>query len=315
MTAAIAEPNLPAVQQPKAQLVAGANIAPIIPRTIDEVARVARAVIVAGLAPDSYKGKNDEETASKIMVGIMKGAEVGAAPFTALANIAIINGRPSIWGDLAIALVQARGIVTNVEAKYEGEESGKAEPQITDFLDSMTAVYRIWRKGQTDPYEGRFSVRDAKRAHLWGKKQPWVQYPKRMLMARARAYALRDGFADCLSGLSIREEIEDLPPEAPAKTDTAFLENEAPKLAAPIETVEAETVKPDDGDRRPAPEAAPLDKATESLLKRAREMAGQGKQAFDTWAAKATPKDKAILEAHKAELTAITIQADAGAGA
>ena len=46
-----------------------------------------------------------------------------------------------------------------------------------------------------------------------------------MLMARARAYALRDGFADCLMGLAIREEIEDLPAEAPGKTDTSFLDD------------------------------------------------------------------------------------------
>jgi hypothetical protein len=36
---------------------------------------------------------------------------------------------------------------------------------------------------------------------------------------------LRDGFADCLMGLSIREEVEDLPAEAPGKTDTSFLED------------------------------------------------------------------------------------------
>ncbi len=56
----------------KAELVAGERVAPIIPRTIEEVGRIAHAVIVAGLAPDSYKTTNKEETASRIMVGIMK---------------------------------------------------------------------------------------------------------------------------------------------------------------------------------------------------------------------------------------------------
>lgn len=215
---------------------AGEHVAPIIPRTIDEVARIARAVIVAGLAPNSYEGKNQQETASKVMIGIMKGAEVGLPPITALSTIAIINGRPVIWGDGAVALVQSRGIVERVDAIYEGnEEGGKEDPSIRDFPDTLTAVYRIWRKGQETAYEGRFSVRDARRSNLWGKKQPWIQYPKRMLMARARAYALRDGFADALSGLSIREEIEDLPPEAAPAANTAFLDadaTEAPKDAA-----------------------------------------------------------------------------------
>src|SRR5438067_3924431 len=71
------------------------------------------------------------------------------------------------------------------------------------------------------------------RAHLWGnaKQRVWIEYPKRMLMARTRAYALRDGFADCLMGLSIREEIEDVPAEPPARTDTSFLDDAPAAIA------------------------------------------------------------------------------------
>jgi hypothetical protein len=61
---------------------------------------------------------------------------------------------------------------------------------------------------------------------LWTnpKKKPWFEHPKRMLQWRARAYAMRDGFADCLMGLAVREEIEDLTPE-PVVTDTSFLDD------------------------------------------------------------------------------------------
>lgn len=218
----------------KPELVAGSAVVAIVPRTIEEVARVAKAVIVAGLAPDSYKQGAPEEVISKVMVGIMKGAEVGFPPITALSTIAIINGRPTIWGDGAVALAQAAGIVDKVEQLYEGTPGEAADPSPNDFRDDYAAIYRIWRKGQEQPYEGRFSVRDAKRAHLWAnaRRDPWIKYPKRMLMARARAFALRDGFADALSGLSIREEIEDMPAEAPRKTDTSFLDD-APRLTAP----------------------------------------------------------------------------------
>lgn len=220
----------------KAELRAGSEVAPIVPRTIEEVARVAKAVIVAGLAPSSYEGRTQDETVSKIMIGVMKGAEVGLPPITALSTIAIINNRPTIWGDGAVALCQARGVVTKVETHYEGAEAiSDKEPSISDFPDGYTAVYRIWRKGQETPYIGRFSVRDARRAHLWGniKKQPWMMYPTRMLMNRARAFALRDGFADCLSGLFIREEVEDLPAEPARSTDTAFLDDAPTDKALP----------------------------------------------------------------------------------
>ena len=44
-----------------------------------------------------------------------------------------------------------------------------------------------------------------------GKQGPWTQYPKRMRQMRARAFALRDVFADILKGMPIAEELQDYP--------------------------------------------------------------------------------------------------------
>ena len=212
--------------KPKAELVAGERVSPIIPRTIEEVARIANAVIVAGLAPDSYtKGSRPEEVPSKIMIGIMKGAEIGLAPLTALASIAIINGRACLWGDGAVALVHASGKVSKWEEIYDGDPA----------KDEYTAICRIWRVGQEAPYEGRFSIGDARRARLLT-KGPWVEYQGRMLMWRARTYAMRLGFADCLAGLAIAEEAQDIPAAPMAVNSAAFLEDkteEAPSASEP----------------------------------------------------------------------------------
>ena len=206
-------------QQELQKLETGNAIAPIVPRTIEEGFRLAQLIVKAGLAPASYD--NDP---SKVVLGIMKGMEVGFPPITGLGTIMIVNNRACIWGDGAMALVQARGVVEQVSVEWRGM-APTAEDQPSD---DWGCVVRIWRKGQSQPYEGKFTVLDAKRAHLWmnPKKQPWVLYPQRMLLNRARAFALRDGFADCLSGLSIAEEIQDLP-EAPAEVaDTSFLDDE-----------------------------------------------------------------------------------------
>jgi hypothetical protein len=246
---------------------AGAPVSAIVPRTLGELAMVAAAIIKAGMAPDSYivepggpvseetKHEAAEKTKSRIMVGIMKGAEVGLPPITALSTIAIISNRPCVWGDGAMALVQSRGAIERIEECFEGEERTGGpvadetvdmdySPTLRDFTDDFAAVCRIWRRGQTEPYIGRFSVRDAKRAHLWGnpKKQPWIQYPKRMLKIRARVYPLRDGFADCLMGLAIREEVDDLH-VVPPKTDTSFLDD-APATTEPPAVVPAPTEQP-----------------------------------------------------------------------
>lgn len=204
--------------RPKAELVTSTGGAvPIIPRNIEEVARVAAAIFHAGLAPNSYKGANEEEVRSKIVIGIMKGAEIGLAPLTALASIAIINGRPCLWGDGAVGLVQASGKVEDWTETYEG----------TPGTDDYTAICRITRRGQTGVYEGRFSVGDARRAKLLT-KGPWVEYLSRMLMWRARTYAMRTGFADALCGLSIVEEVQDIPAAPTAVNSATFLADDAP---------------------------------------------------------------------------------------
>lgn len=188
------------------------NVLAIIPRDLDQAWRYAEMVCKAGLAPDSYD--NDPK---KVVIGVLTALELGVPPMQGLRGIAIINGRPSVWGDLAVALIQSKGAVKNTEQSYTGETG----------TDEFQANYLIWRKGQENPYEGHFSIADAKRAHLWAhpKKRPWIEYPTRMLMMRARAFALRDGFSDCLCGLAIAEEAQDLPVAPAAVTDTAFLED------------------------------------------------------------------------------------------
>lgn len=187
----------------------GGPVAAIVPRNIEEAFRLAQLVVKAGLAPDSY-----EKDPSKVVIGIMKSLEVGLPPITGLSSIYLIRNRPSIFGDGAIALIQARGVILKMEHEYTG----------TPGEDDWTCHVRMWRRGQSEPYAGEFSIGDAKRAKLWAnpKKIPWIEYPDRMLFNRARAFAVRDGFADCLSGLAIAEEMQDLP-EAPKPVDAGFL--------------------------------------------------------------------------------------------
>lgn len=224
---AVDQPQLPAVVK-RAELVAGNAIEPIVPRTVEEAYRLAQAVVSAKLAPDSYK--NDPQA---VMIGIMKSAEVGFPPLTGLSTIAIINGRPSIYGDGAVALCQRHGAIEWQKHRYEG----------TPNADDFTCHVEIKRRNQPEPYTGSFSVAQAKRAKLWGNpgKAPWMMYPERMLFNRARAFALRDGFADCLMGLSIAEEVIDLPAPPPDKPDTSFLDDNLieHKPALPVELQQA----------------------------------------------------------------------------
>jgi len=78
----------------------------------------------------------------------------------------------------------------------------------TNRQDTRTAICQVLRSGRSEPITRTFSIEDAKRAGLWQKPGPWTDYPDRMLMMRARAFALRDAFPDVLMGLYLREEFE-----------------------------------------------------------------------------------------------------------
>ena len=73
-----------------------------------------------------------------------------------------------------------------------------------------------------------FSVGDAKAAGLWGKEGPWQSYYQRMLSARARTFALRDGFPDILKGLYTAEELRD------GSIETELADSDTP-IAMPTE--------------------------------------------------------------------------------
>lgn len=186
-------------------LQSGGAVKAIVPQDFDGAWRIALAVCKAGMAPKGL------ETPEKAMVAIMHGMEVGMTPMASLQSIAVVNGRPTIWGDGAIGLVRGSGKLEWIKEKLTGDG------------ENMAASCEVKRKGEADPTRATFSVADAKKANLWGKQGPWQQYPKRMLAMRARAFALRDAFADVLRGLGIAEEVQDTPQERP----------QAPKPPAP----------------------------------------------------------------------------------
>lgn len=208
----------------------------IVPQTVEEAARMAKAVIIGGFAPDSYK-VNGQFDANKVMLGIMAAMEAGLQPLYGLRQIAIINGRPTIWGDAAMALVQSKNLIDEYTEVQVGPAPETAD--LSKWPDDYGWKVTIRRRGQKGEYTGLFTVGMAKRAKLWlhPKKVPWLEHPDRMLKIRARAFPLRDGFADALAGLAIREEVEDFHDE---KKQVEIDLNDSPQVEAPPMEEEAE---------------------------------------------------------------------------
>lgn len=165
------------------------QIIPIIPANYEEVYKMAELICKTDMVPKDFKNNH-----ANTVVAIQLGMEVGLYPMQALQNIAVINGRPCVWGDAQLALVRASGLMEWMK------ESG----------DNEYATCEVKRYGDPNIVSQTFRKNDAERAGLWGKSGPWKQYPKRMLQMRARSFALRDLFPDVLKGLHSREEAEDI---------------------------------------------------------------------------------------------------------
>lgn len=164
----------------------------LTPQTLDEAMQFAGMMAKSSIVPKDYQGNP-----GNILVAVQWGAEIGLAPLQAMQSIAVINGRPSIWGDAMLALVRGSGLLEYI----------RETP--TDAGCTCT----LKRRGEAFEVERSFSVEDAKKAGLWGKAGPWQQHPKRMMQMRARAFALRDVFADVLRGVHVAEESQDMPAE------------------------------------------------------------------------------------------------------
>lgn len=194
------------------------NLPSLAPRTFDDAIKFSEMLAKSDFVPKNFQGKPGD-----ILAAIQMGYEVGLAPMAALQNIAVINGRPSMWGDALLAIVQASGLLETIDESDDGK----------------TATCMVKRKGDPTPRVSTFSMEDAQRAGLSGKQGPWSQYPKRMRQMRARSFALRDKFADVLKGLIAREEAIDITPmDTPQQIDVGALsEEETPRAAEHVELV------------------------------------------------------------------------------
>jgi hypothetical protein len=183
-------------------------------QSVADAMKFGEMVSSSDFAPKDFRGKP-----ASCMLAMQCGAEIGLAPLQSLQSIAVVNGRPSVYGDAALALVKASPVCEYVTESIEGDG------------DQMTAICTAKRRGYPQPTVVRFTVADAKKASLWGKSGPWTQYPKRMLQMRARGFALRDCFPDVLKGLVTAEEAQDYqhePAREPVVVRPKFPKTEAP---------------------------------------------------------------------------------------
>lgn len=151
--------------------------------------RIAHTLANSNLVPDAYRGRPND-----VFVAINMGAELGMEPFQAIQSIAVIEGKPCLYGDGLIGVVRASPKCLWIKESLSS--------------DGKTATCETQRKDDPQTISATYSWADAVQAGIESKYN-WKKHPKRMLQMRARAYCLRDAYPDLLKGLGVMEEMVD----------------------------------------------------------------------------------------------------------
>jgi len=174
---------------------------------------VATQLAKSSLVPKGMQGKPAD-----ILISMEMGLQIGIPMMQAVQDIAVINGKPTMYGDGLLAAVQGH-------RDYEWIKESISK----DSGDNRCAVCIIKRRNHEERAV-EFSVADAKKAGLWGKPGPWSQYPERMLQMRARGFCIRDLFSDALRGIKTEEEVNDYIDGEVKHKSNAVLEMLKPKM-------------------------------------------------------------------------------------
>lgn len=114
----------------------------LAPANFTELVEFAEIAARSQFVPRDYRGRPED-----ILLAVQLGSEVGLRPMQSLQNIAVINGRPAIWGDAMPALCKASPVYQDLIDTFERE----------DDADFLTAACVAKRHGST-PVTARFSV-------------------------------------------------------------------------------------------------------------------------------------------------------------
>lgn len=220
-------PNLPA----KAPLRGGGTVLAIIPQDIDQVWRMAGMAVAGQMAPKSLvDNKSPEEAQAACAIAIMAGAELGLSPLMALRSYAVVNGRPSLWGDGIKAVVRQSGLCEYIRTGSD---------QTKGWCESK-------RKDTGEIKRVEFTLEQAKAAGLTEKTGPWkAGYRDVMMERRATHRCLNDLYADVLGGIASAEEaMEDGPiPDEPRQVQQRPTPPEPPADDEPEDKPEPKTIE------------------------------------------------------------------------
>lgn len=182
-----------------------------------------------------------EKSVASATIGAHFGMSIGVGndPFSALQNVHVVNGKPGLYAEAAVSLVQGHG-----------------HDVWTEDLTDVRAIVCGRRKGSEHVERVVITMDQAKRAG-WTRNATYQSTPQDMLYARAASRVCRRVAADALKGIGFAEELQDDEQPAVAGNGTRTVQRARPVAAVEAPAVAERPPLPGEDDAANAPEPAP----------------------------------------------------------
>lgn len=224
---------------------------PIMPGSLEGLWRLSSALAKANILPDHLtdKGRADYETVKANVFWVIQcGAELDIPACQAIMGIAIINGRPCVYGDLMIGKVRASGLAEYILETSEGSGDDLVCYCETRRRDTGEEIVRSYSWAEADKVVQKTKWGDKKLTD----KDTYKNYGPRMIAMRARAYCLRDAYSDVLKGIRAADEEEDQAYLGPVQRVEAPPRPQLPKAEKAIEGEVVDAPKAEDPTKEPS---------------------------------------------------------------
>ena len=160
------------------------------PENMGQLLELSSILAKSSLIPSALRDKPAD-----VAVTLMTGRELGLSPMQSLRGISVIEGKGALNADLLVGLVLSRPSICIYFRLVES--------------DDTKATYETHRKGLPTPTSMTFTIEQAKKANLLGKKN-WISWPAAMLRARCSAHLARAVYQDLVAGIYTDDEADEI---------------------------------------------------------------------------------------------------------
>jgi len=179
----------------------------LVGKGLDDQWRMAKMAIDSGMVPKAYTKPSQVVMGIQFAVGLNLPANISS-----LQEIAVINGKPSIFGDLPLKLVRESGKLESFREYTINKDYKTISVDNENLTDEIFAAVCVVKRKEQSEEKYFWTVEQQKKANS-GVAAIWNGYFSIMMKRKARSLALKDQFSDVLGATVIAEYTHNIAPD------------------------------------------------------------------------------------------------------